>query len=115
MGCCGCIRATQCSTSRIWSTTAWRGSYVSAARNLFSMRAIIAASLGLVMGGLVGFGIATYWLVNEYQSLRYRLEDVHLTVPINIRDRRLGDVAKALAEEVKHQKGAKIQFVFSPE
>jgi len=68
-----------------------------------------------VVGALVGFGLATYWLVNEYQSLRYMLEDVHLTVPINIRDRRLEDVAKALAEQVKHQKGAEIQFVFSPE
>jgi hypothetical protein len=78
------------------------------------MRAIIAASLGLVVGALVGFGLATCWLVNEYQSLRYMLEDVHLTVPINIRDRPLKDVAKALAEEVKHQKSAQIQFVFSP-
>ena len=79
------------------------------------MRAIVAASLGLVVGALVGFGVATYWLENEFQSLRYKLDDVHITVPITIRDKRFEDVAKALAEEVKRQKGAEIQFVFSPE
>jgi hypothetical protein len=71
--------------------------------------------LGLVVGALVGFGLATYWLVHEYQPLGYLLDDVHITVPITIRDKRFEDVAKALAEEVKRQKGAEIQFVFSPE
>jgi hypothetical protein len=78
------------------------------------VRAIIAASVGVLFGALVGFGVSTYWLTKEYQSFRFMLEDVHLTAPMNIRDRRLEDVAKALAAEIKLQKGADIQCIFSP-
>jgi hypothetical protein len=78
------------------------------------MRAIIAGVLGILCGALVGFGVSTYWLTKEYQSFRFMLEDVHLTTPISIRDRPLEDVAKALAAEIKHQKGVEIQYVFSP-
>jgi hypothetical protein len=79
------------------------------------MRAIVLASLGFVVGAIVGFGLATYWLVKEYRSLSYMLEDVRITAPIIIRDRRFEDVAKALAQEIKRQKSAEIHFIFSPE
>jgi hypothetical protein len=77
------------------------------------MRSIIAAAVGLVFGVLIGAGLATFWLVKEYQSFRYMLEDVHLT-PINIENKRLGDVATELAAEIKQQKGVEVRYIFSP-
>jgi hypothetical protein len=80
---------------------------------IFSARKIIALSVAFVFGAFLGAGIATYWLVKDYRSFSYMLDDVHVA-PINIQNKRLQDVAKELAAEIKQQKGIEIRYIFSP-